>query len=494
MLKEVTWCVLVASLAGCAAAHIENEPLKAGFVNAERRVIDLKTPDQPLTLVAISGGGSRAAALGWAVLSDLAQFKYTTSSETHNLADDIDVVSSVSGGSVIAAQFALTGSAGLGEFETKFLVPDNTPSLIFEAVNPLNLIRWAVTGHSRTDAVEAMLDRELFGQKAFVALNQPGRPYLILNATDMAAGAVFSFTPSYFDDICSDLDEEHISAGVAASSAVPIVLSPVALKDFASPDCRDTAIPTWIADERTAAAAPYINLENVKRARDANDLRHGPGTLADVRYLYLLDGGLTDNLAVHGLLEAISSPYAPAIVGGKEQDGTRPRSVLRAINNGGIKKLVVLVINARADPDTGLENSAARPGILKMIGAVTSVPIDSTTTSVDSQLEELLSELNAAGGGGAGNAAFAALRVYNIHIDFDQLRESDQKENELRKKAKAIPTLWSISRDNLDVIKQVAKTLLFGQPCFQRLLLDESIQAEFVDREFAKRACPQAAD
>jgi NTE family protein len=281
---------------------------------------------------------------------------------------------------------------------------------------------------------------------------------------------------------------------VAASSAVPIVLSPVALRDFAQSHCQDVPTPAWIRDELTRRYAPFINLDNVKLARYANDLRHGPGSLSPVDYLYLLDGGLADNLAVHGLLESLVSPYAAPIVNELGAGPGQSGSIIKAINDGRIKKVVLLVINARADPANGIDQSATRPGILKMIGTVTSVPIDSTTASVDAQLELLVSALNAAGAGGAGDAEFKGFRIYDIQIDFDQLSTADPTQRALREAAKSIPTLWTISKANLDVIKKVAKTLLYGHPCFQRLLLDESINADFIDAGFAHTGCPQASD
>jgi NTE family protein len=480
-------------LAGCAATRFENRPLAVGTTNAERRVVAQSTADRPLILVAVSGGGSRAAALGWAVLKELRNFSYTENGQARRLIDDIGVISSVSGGSVIAAQFALRGPDGLDDFEPEFLVPDNMRTLAIDTVNPINWFKLALTGSSRIDTVESLFDRELFAGKTFAALNQPGKPYLILNATEMASGEVFAFTPQRFDDICADLDSEPIAVGVAASSAVPIVLTPVALEDFSATNCRDAPAPPWIKDELSGRYAPYINLENFKLAQYADALRHGKDSSRPVDYLYLLDGGLADNLAIHGLLESISSPYAAPIVNEHGSAGPGDRTILRAINDGAIKKIAVLVINARADPASAIGQSPSRPGILKMIGAVTSVPIDSTTTSVDAQMALLLSDLNAAGAGGEGNPQFTGLRVYGIQIDFDLLPAGDPQQRELRDKAKSIPTLWTISKDNLDVIEQAAKTLLDGQPCFQRLLLDENIKADFIDANFADTGCPQAA-
>jgi NTE family protein len=494
MLRRTPWVLVLVALVGCAATHFENNPLPAGTTNEERRVIDQSDADRPLILVAVSGGGSRAAALGWAVLKELRNFTYTTNGQSHRLIDDIGVISSVSGGSVTAAYFALYGPDGLDQFEPKFLLPDNMRSLGISSANPISWIKLAITGSSRIDTVEALFDKELFDGKTFSALNQPGKPYLILNATDMAYGEVFAFTPQRFNDICADLDSEPISVGVAASSAVPIVLSPVALQNFSATNCRNTPAPTWINDELSGRYVPYINLDNFKRARYTNDLRHGQNSFRSMDYLYLLDGGLADNLAIHGLLDTISSPHATPLVNEGTSAGSRGSTILRAINDGRIKKVAVVVINARADPHNDIGQNSSRPGIVQMIGAVTSVPIDSTTASVDAQMELLLSQLNAAGAGGAGDPQFRGLHVYGIQIDFDQLRAGDPKQRELRDKAKAIPTLWTISKENLDVIEQVAHTLLYNHPCFQRLLLDENVKAEFIDPNFADMGCRQASD
>ncbi len=485
-------------LSGCATTF-ENQPLASGASNPERRAVDVSNPDRPLILVAISGGGSRAAALGWAVLRELRQFRYAAADGTQRpLTDDIAVVSSVSGGSVIAAYFALEGTAGLDRFESEFLAPDNTRTLALEALNPITWFSLAGSGGSRSQLVERLFDRQLFKNRTFAALNQPGKPYLILNATDMASGEVFAFTPQRFDDICSDLDAQAISTGVAASAAVPVVFTPIAMRNFSVDHCIGRPLPPWVNTRMKGRYAPYLNLDTFKLARYANDLRRGPDSYRTIDYLYFLDGGLADNLGVHGLLEAVSSPNAAPIVAPKATGPSgAPGNLLMAINTGAVRKLAVLVINARADPANAIYQNPSRPGIVGMVGSVTSIPIDSTTSSVAAQIDVLLSQFNGAGGGtgGApGSPLFAGLKVYNMTIDFDQLRASDPVQRALRDEAKQIPTLWTITKPNLDVIEKAGTTLLHQHPCFQRLLADMSIAAPFVDPAFAKTGCPQAVD
>jgi NTE family protein len=486
----VAACLL---LAGCAT-RFENFPLPGSDDNPERRAVDVSHEERPLILVAISGGGSRAAALGWVVLREMAKFRYPSLTPARSLIDDIGVVSSVSGGSVIAAYFALYGPEGLERFASDFLVPDNMRTLGLDAANPITWFQLAVTGSSRIDVVEELFDNQLFKNKTFSELNQPGKPYLILNATDMATGEVFAFTPKRFDDICSDLDREPISAGVAASSAVPIVLSPVAFRNYSVTHCQGRPTPQWITTRLEGRFARYLNLDTYRLALYANDLRRGQASLRKIDYLYFLDGGLADNLAIHGLLETISSPYAAPIIAAPGSTLPPRSTILDALSAGKIRKIAVIVVNARADAASTISQTASRPGIVGMVEAVTSVPLDSTTASVSSQMEVLLAQLNAASAGGAGDPLFKGLKVYAVQVNFDQLRVSDPVQRELRDRANAIPTLWSITKENREVLEQAGTILLHQHPCFQRLLLDMEIRADFVDPAFAKAGCRQASD
>ncbi len=475
------------ALAGCASPHFENQALASAQPNPERRQIDLGHPERPVVLVAISGGGSRAAALGWSVLRELSAQQYASAGATRSLADDVGVVSSVSGGSVIAADFALHGKAGLDHFDGAFLQPDNMEALAVDIANPISVLTSALTGGSRTDRVEALFDARLFDHKRFADLNQPGKPYLVLNATDMSSGEVFAFTPSRFDDICADLDAQAISSGVAASSAVPIVLAPIALRNFSGPGCPARPASDWPALELRKTYAPYIDVETYKRARYANDLRKGDNAFQRIDYLYLLDGGLVDNLAVHGLIEALTAPDGPRLLA----PGGTPSTLLAAMNQGAVRKLVVLSINSRAQADSDLAVTDKLPGLGAMFSAVASVPIDSASASVASQLGVLMDTINGAAQAGAANASFGGMQVYKIDIDFDQLRTPAQAA--LRHTVKNVPTSWTITRANRDAVVEAGTTLLHQHPCYQKLLLDMGIAAPFVDAGFATTGCPTAA-
>jgi NTE family protein len=469
--------LLLALIAGCAT-RFENQPLPAGrSENPERRFVDReKEPDRPVILIAFSGGGSRAAMLALTVLRELRDTSYIQDGHKRWLIDDVVLLSSVSGGSVTAAHFGLYGAAGLDTLEASFLSEDNVSTVVWQAVNPINWFRYGLSGRSRIGLLEDLFDEKLVKGARFEALNQPGKPFVILNATDMASGEVFAFTPQRFDDICSDFDQQALSVGVAASAAFPVAFTPVAFQNHSLTHCLGRPLPKWISKDLASRFTPYLDVEEYKRARYANDLRHGKDIFEDIQYVYLLDGGVGDNLGVSSLLEAMVSPRAST-------------GLLKAINEGKARKIVVLVVNARSDPPKSVYQQADRPGIFSMIGSVTSVPIDSTTASNNAQMTVLVRTLRQAIRGAPEDAQFRDLRIYDVLIDFDQLRPSDPQQRELRDKAKRVPTSWTLSAEDRATVSAVGRLLLHQHPCYQRLLMDLSVEADFIIPDFAEAGC-----
>jgi len=478
---------LLALLALVAAAcdtvpDYPNRPLAAGAANPPPA--DLIGPDlgAPLILIAFSGGGSRAAALGLGVLDELAAHAYPASGTPVALIDRVKVVSSVSGGSVIAAWFGLVGPARLDELKTDFLERDNTKTLEWQATDPLTLARLSLSSYTRIDALRDLLDRELFHGARFADLRRPGAPLIVMNATDMESGEVFAFTPTRFNDLCSDLDQLPLSVAVAASAAFPVALSPMSLRNYSYEGCKG-AIPGggWIAAELTLPLPRYINLEEYKRARYANALRNGKNAYRDEHYLHLLDGGLVDNQGVQSLTEVLISPHSPA-------------RIVDAINSGRVRRIVVIAVNARADKDNGVGENPAVPGLLNVVNRVIGAPIDSTTARSNASLQNLVDTLNAAGTAptsAPGKPLFTGLRVYNIPVDFDQFQSGQQ---ELQTAVKNIGTSWTLSSTQLQQAIEAGRLLLRQHPCFQRLLLDINATTTSMDPQVVRSSCPFEGD
>ena len=471
--------LLAIVIAACATVpDYPNRPLATGAANPPPADLIGADPGAPLILIAFSGGGSRAAALGLGVLNELGAQSYRATGQPVALIDRVKVVSSVSGGSVVAAWFGLVGPARLDELKTDFLERDNMKTLEWEAKDPLTLARLSLSSYTRIDALRDLLDRELFHGARFADLRRPGAPLLVMNATDMESGEVFAFTPQRFDDLCSDLDQLPLSVAVAASAAFPVALSPMSLRNFSYEDCKG-AIPGggWISAELTLPLPRYINLEEYKRARYANALRNGKDAYRNEHYLHLLDGGLVDNQGVQSLTEVLVSPHSPA-------------RILEAINSGRTRRIVVIAVNARADADNGVGGNPAVPGLLKVVNTVIGAPIDSTTARSNASLQNLVDTLKAAGAStvrAPGQPLFAGLRVYNISVDFDQFLP---EQHQLQIAVKNIGTSWSLSPTQLQEAIEAGRILLRQHPCFQRLLLDLNVQPAPAEPAIVRNSCP----
>jgi NTE family protein len=346
-------CVLVTifGLAACTMApNIPNAPLAAGAGNPPPASPIGADPDAPLILVAFSGGGARAAALGLGVLDELATAAYPAGGKPMPLIDQVKVVSSVLGGSVIAAWFGLAGPGRLDELKDDFLKRDNMATLEWQAADPLTWARLAFSGYTRVDALRDLLDRELFHGARFADLRRSGAPFVVMNAIDMESGEVFAFTPQRFDDLCSDLGQWPISVGVAASAAFPVALSPMNLRNYSYESCNGAVPPAgWINADLSLPFPRYVNLEEYKRARYANALRDGSGAYRNEHNLHLLGGGLADNQGVQSLTEVLISPHSAA-------------QVLAGITTGQARRIVVISVNARSDTDSDIGKAAAVPG------------------------------------------------------------------------------------------------------------------------------------
>jgi len=452
--RSAALLALLLALGGCGAAtQYPNQPLASGASNPAGRTLDVPAA-RPAIVMSFSGGGSRAAALALFVLQELR--RHSDGEPGRTLLDDVVVVSSVSGGSVTAGQFGVFGAPGLDRLVPDFLARDNMAELEWQAANPVTWTRLAFGRYTRVDVVRDLFDRQLFHGATFAQMVRPGAPLIVLNATDMGTGEVFAFTPERFNDICSDLASLPVSVGVAASSAVPIVLSPVDLRNDAVGCAGNLPPAQWISDMLNKQYPRYLDVEEFKRARYANALRHGPGAYRQIDYLHLLDGGLADNVGGHSLLDVLTSPHGSL-------------RMLDAINTGTLRRVVVIEVNARSDPSNNLGKQPDTPGVISMVNAVISNPIDAATAGSSTQLRTLLSELRDAAGNAPPDALLGGTHIYDIDVDFDQFLPS---QTALRDQVKNIPTSWSISTADIAALDQAAQLLLHQHPCFQALLFD----------------------
>lgn len=449
---------------GCASTHVENTALQAGEANPDNRSIEPASPDRPVILMTFSGGGSRAAALAESVLREMSQTRYTGTDGPHVLTEDVKLISSVSGGSVTAAWFGLHRGPGhwdgdLDGLRNDFLTKDNMAALELDAVNPITWFGLVTGSITRIEAEEALFNERLYHDATLAALNQPGKPYIVLNATDMAGGQTFAMVPRRFDDVCSKHDALPVATAVSASAAFPILLTPVHFQNYSEGCQGQLRDGEWIKIDLSNPYTPYLNLAEYRDARYSNDLRRGPNPFRQIDHLYFLDGGLADNLGTQSLRSALIASYDDA-------------QVLRAINEGKVRRLAVIVVNARSDPPNKLYQQPQTPGVVSQIQAVTSVPIDANTANSQVALSALLTEFAQAAAGAGSQAKFGGMQVYGVTVDYDQIPADTPAHRALRNAAKDVPTSWTLNGPQLQVTEEAGRFLLRRHPCYRALLAD----------------------
>lgn len=253
------------------------------------------------TLVGLSfsGGGMRAAAFSYGVLKGL---DATALSGSGRLVDQVRFVSGVSGGSVTAAYFGLAGRRIFQDYEQRFLYKDAEAGLRTALWDPTNLARAASSGVNDRSNLPKWLDENLFGGATLSAFNAPGRPTVWINASDVNAKAPFVFEPLTFAAICSDLSRFPISEAVAASAAVPVIFAPIVVQSFA--DRCGFRVPLHL---QAAASGPEASA-NVKAYVRALEAYRDPKA---VKFIKLLDGGLTDNWGLQAVNVAVAAGEFP---------------------------------------------------------------------------------------------------------------------------------------------------------------------------------------
>jgi len=450
--------ILVAVVAVSCTQYKENRRLDRFRADAGYRFATAEIPDDADALficLSFSGGGTRAAALAYGVMQKLEKTKIVRNGRRVSLLDEVDCISSVSGGSFTAAYYGLFGKERLGEFPERFLLRDIQGELIARALNPVNWVRLASPWFSRIDLAAELYDETVFEGKTFAALGEPlRRPFIMLNATDMVTGEPFTFTQAQFDLLGSDLAAYQVARAVAASSAFPFLLSPLTLVNHAP-------APGFMPPEdyTRALGDREINRRRYEWARhrlDYLDSGRRP-------YVHLLDGGLGDNIG----LRAITGEYLHS------SGFLAPRA------QGAIKRLVLIVVNARTASRDSLSKSPRAPGLIPMAMATATVSMENYSFDTIEVAKELLAEgmrarrevaacqraLTRACPAAPPLDPLPAMRTCVVEVSFEALRNASERQHFLD-----LPTSFSLPREAVERIIAVGEQLLDESPGFQSLL------------------------
>lgn len=346
-----------ATLAGCATVYNTpgNAPLGEALAdnNFGREVPNYE--DDVLLALSFSGGGTRAAAFSFGVLSELDRAR-TGSGHAKTLLERVDFVSGVSGGSVTAAYFGLKKRAALDDFRERFLLRNAEEGLNTQI--SLGNIGRALGGGVNDSQFTNWLDRNLFDGARFDAFREDRRPRVWINASDIYNRTPFVFGKTSFDALCSDIRSYRVSEAVAASAAVPLAFAPIVLETY--PGGCATRLPAWLERARRDP-----NAQPLLRSFAEANARYRDGSM---RYVKLLDGGLVDNYGLSGFSMGLLAAERPF----------EPMTERQAVK---VRRMMFLVVDAGRGISGDFVQRIEGPSGVELVAAAADTAIDASVRS-----------------------------------------------------------------------------------------------------------------
>ena len=429
-------------LSACSTARPWiNQPLhpdaalqdQAGVTPAPRPII---------AAVTFSGGGARAAAFGLGVLQELKATEFTVEGRETTLLDEVGLISGVSGGSVLASYYAAFGDETFERFEKDFLLVNFQTGLVNQVLSPGTLYSLSSPWYGRSNVLEQRLQKVFRGVTFGDVRARRPWPQLLVTATDLTTGAPFEFTSEQFAVICSDLDSVPLSFAVSASSSVPLLLSPITLRNHAG------SCPRREAAQAEPRQHGNLSARLLRRIADSyRDSRRRP-------YIHLVDGGLADNLGVRGLMDH-------TIASGSLHES------FHALPPGSVHKIVLVVVNSERALADRIDESDKVPGTLQVLDAMIfgagSRWTEETTEMVKDTARKATEELRALRG--RGDSPFAAdAEIFVVNIRLLDLQDPRRRDSLLH-----VPTAFEILPSQSRELQAAGRQLLRASPEFRRL-------------------------
>ncbi|MBL8779493.1 MAG: patatin-like phospholipase family protein [Alphaproteobacteria bacterium] len=437
-MKTWDWAVvglLACGLGACASLSAEpNRPLETAIHGPAYRITTIPdgTSKELFVALAFSGGGKRSSAFGYGVLTALREITVDFGNGRRRLTDEIDVVTGVSGGSFTASTFALKRDAMFDTYKDEFLKYDLNGEIFGIYLMPWRW-DWLVNPNWGTnDEMARVYDELLFKGADYGDLAQLGRPFLGVQATDFANEEPFVFGQDTFDWICSDITTLPMARAVAASNGFPVLFTPISLRNYAHDDEHACKRPAWVD--------PYLAIpDELSRRRQLAMLASSYLDKRDEAYVHLLDGGVSDNLGLRGLMQML----AP----------TAEEATLDAESLNRLRHVVIVSVDGQAEPDRQMTDVPYLDSVFRVIGAVTSTAIDRygfETLIHAREMTRRLAQGLARRDCPRGENGPTACRMIDDH--FVHLSLSDIADDEGRSALAAIPTGLTISDEQVDAL------------------------------------------
>jgi len=391
-------------------------------------------------IVTFSGGGTRAAALAYGVLEELRDTQIVVDGTPTRLLDEIDIISSVSGGSFTSAYYGLHGDGLFEDFKERFLELDVERGLLLRMLNPKNLFRLTFPFFDRTSLAIDYYEDKIFDRLLFSDLEVAGGPLIQINSTDLSAGSQFTFQQAQFDLLCSDLSALSIARAVTASSAVPIVFPAITIENRAG-SCGYQK-PEWMVEGLASRIEEPRRFQIASEAAAYLDPEETP-------YVHLVDGGIADNLGVRGPLDNVIGR------GG----------IARLLEQLGVERphhMAFIVVDSSTKPERSFVSLPGAPSIAALLGSITDTQIHrynfETLALLDESMKRFAEELS---------TESQPLNPHMILVAESQIEDPDD-----RGFFDDVPTSLSLDQETVTRLIQIGRRMLRESAEFQALVTE----------------------
>ncbi len=456
-LSHLILIIITLFISACSVTFPEmNRPLsdnrdKKKLSTKEQPAIKQKRSDELTLMMTFSGGGTRSAALSYGALQHLRDTPVTINGKERRLLDEIDLISSVSGGSFTSAYFGLFGEKIFQDFEEDFLKRRvQTELLRLSLLSPRAWIRLLPSVFERSDLAAEYYNRLIFKKKTFADM-RPDAPTIVINATDLSLGQGFAFTGYHFNWICSDLDSYPVSRAVAASAAVPVLFSPITIQNHAG-TCKTSPI-VWQVQERNQRSRNQLNKQ--KRLVDALRVK-GYRDKQNLKYLHLVDGGVADNLGIRAIIDIVSF---------------HNDSMWNAMKTYGMqksKKMVFISVNAASFINPAHGSIRQAPSTVNVLDTTTTIQSNKynidTVDLLKSQFPRWKKQVQEGRCKEIKTKDCADIDFQLIEINLEDLTEKEIADLGI------VPTALELPHKTIEQLKSAGKNLLIRSEGFQRLV------------------------
>jgi NTE family protein len=345
--------------------------------------------------------------------------------------------------------------------------------LVRRLLNPRYWPALASPGWGRSEMAADLYDELLFQGKTFADMDALDGPAIAVSATDLSSGGRIVFIPQNFDVMCADLGKIRLARAAAASSAVPVVLSPLTIDNYGGRCGYEE--PSWLEQFTESHKPPRPAGRLLKRLQELRELDDAK----EDRYFHLVDGGVSDNLGLRGVLDYLETFEALRTSG-------------QATPLDHVRRIIIFVVNSVSSPSNQWNESENPPGALKILEKTAGVPIDRYANEsvellkdIDARWTALREIRSHARPEGAGRLRYVEnapdADIFAIEVSFQALQDDTQ-----RRVLNELPTTFHLSDDAIDRLRAAAATIILESPDLKEVLKEEAavvLPASFSEAE-----------